>query len=288
MKALIKSITPNFILVSYRFKKVFGYYPNLFMPKTFNEKIVHRMLHPKKKYTTLADKFAVRNFIAEKIGSEYLVPLIWNGCFLSEDEFELLPLSFVIKSNHASGTNLIVKDKTKVDYNYVKKLTDSWLKIDFHTMNLEKHYKNIPRSLIVEKLLVSDSGGIPSDYKLHIFNNKENTVIYIQVDYDRFDDENGHTRDIYDENWNFMPIRIQYENSNYKEKKPLLLDEMISASKKLSSDFSYSRIDWYICGGKLYFGEITFTHGCATERFFPNKADLEWGKLWDIEYEKLL
>lgn len=286
MKSFLRVLTPNILLISRRFKIIFGYYPNLFAPKSFNEKIAYRMLHPKDIYSPLSDKIAVREYVSNLLGGSYLIPMIWNGKHLSESDFKSLPNSFVIKANHASGTNLIVRDKSKIDYNEIKSITEDWLRIDFHDVNLEKHYKYIDRALIAEELLTSESGGIPYDYKVHVFNSESGPKLFIQVDYDRFDEVNGHTRDIYDENWKLVPLEIAYRNSGYKEERPNILEEMLEASKTLGKAFSYSRIDWYICSDKLYFGEITFTHGCATEQFTPHESDLAWGKMWDLKYDK--
>ena len=53
---------------------------------------------------------------------------------------------------------------------------------------------------------------------------------------------------------------------------------MIRVAETLSADFPYARIDLFYCGGKVYFGEITFYHGGAFERFDPPEFDRVFGE----------
>jgi len=158
--------------------------------------------------------------------------------------------------------------------------------MDFSKVNLEKHYKYIDRKLLAEELLTTKSGQIPYDYKVHCFNTREGTRFYIQVDYDRFvNDGDAHTRDFFDEEWNFVPFTLDFNNSDVRAEKPECLNEMLMLSKKLCSDLAYSRIDWYIVDDRPLFGEITLTHGCSGETFNPYSYDELWGTLWDESYE---
>lgn len=62
-----------------------------------------------------------------------------------------MPNQFVIKCNHGSGMNIIVKDKSKLNvWTAINKL-NRWLAIDFAFQNgAELHYHDIDRKIFVE------------------------------------------------------------------------------------------------------------------------------------------
>lgn len=245
------------------------------------------MMRPKKSYSILADKIAVRKYVEEKIGGDYLIPLIWTGERLTAEVWDNLPEMFVLKANHASGTNLIVKSKSALEFKNVEKLTNKWLAMNFSKVNLEKHYKYIKPKLMAEQLLITETGSIPYDYKVHCFNSLKGPKYFIQVDYDRFENNGiGHTRDFFDQDWNFLDFTLDYPNAYNKAKKPESLHTILELSHQLSEELAYARVDWYIFNNKLLFGEITLTHGCAGETFTPEIYNKIWGDLWDINYEK--
>ena len=54
---------------------------NLDSPKTFNEKLQWIKLYDRRpEYTMMVDKYKVREYIANKLGKEYLIPLlgVWD------------------------------------------------------------------------------------------------------------------------------------------------------------------------------------------------------------------
>lgn len=287
MKNFIKKITPNIIHLIYRYYYHHKKIPNLLRPKLFNEKVALRMLKPKKLYSVMADKIAVREYVKDRIGDKYLIPMLWESQNLTRADWDSLPDSFVLKANHASGTNLIVHSKNMHDFKSVQLLINEWLSTDFSNVNFEKHYKYIKPMLLAEELLISEDGRIPFDYKVHCFNSASGSKFFIQVDYDRFENEgSAHSRDFFDEEWNFVPFTLDFKNSAYRACKPNNLNKLLSLSKKLSEGLAYARIDWYIINDEPLFGEITLTHGCAGEKFTPEKYNKIWGELWDDKYER--
>ena len=93
-------------------------------PQTYTEKIhVAKIYMPSPEKTRLADKYLVREWIREKIGDKYLIPLY--GVYDSFDEinFDSLPDKFVIKCNHDSNSVTIVSDKSKKLCVHVKNLS---------------------------------------------------------------------------------------------------------------------------------------------------------------------
>ena len=64
------------------FRRHLGYWPNLDNPKTFNEKICARKFHPLVDAPRLVDKLEVRDYVASRVGGEFLTRLYYGGTAL--------------------------------------------------------------------------------------------------------------------------------------------------------------------------------------------------------------
>ena len=228
--------------------------------------------------TLLSDKFLVRDWIAKKIGDKYLIPLlgVWNT--FDEIDFDELPSQFVLKTNHASGFNLIVNDKSKIKRRQVKRLFDDWMDIDFSLyMGFEMQYSNIERKIIAEKYIQTIDGDLP-DYKFLCF---DGTPFFCWVDKGRYE---NHTRNIYDMNWSLQPWR-QANKKIYEKpiEKPVGFDQMRDLAATLSKGFSHVRVDFYNVEGRIFFGEMTFSNGCGFDLIYPEEANLMLGNLWKLD-----
>ena len=159
------------------FKKKTGKSLDLISPKSFNEKIQWLKLYnstPLK--TILADKYLVRNYVKEKIGEGYVLPLLGVYDSFEEIDFDKLPNEFVLKANHGSGWNLIVKDKMDIDYNDAKKKFFVWTRTNFAFKNgFELHYANI-----LPKLIVEEYHPCKYEYQFWCFNGNPHFVSAIQ------------------------------------------------------------------------------------------------------------
>ncbi|PID27534.1 MAG: glycosyl transferase [Candidatus Cloacimonadota bacterium] len=271
-------IMPNKIIIKRNYKKVFGTKINLDNPVTLNEKINWLKLHDRSDLHTLcADKFAVREHIKNKIGKEFLVPLILQTedvKDITEDNIPDYPV--IIKTNHDSSGGIIIRNKENIDFFYVRKKLNKLMKRNYYTYSLEWQYKNIKPCVIVEKLLIDKNGGIPFDYKVHCFNGK---AITVQVDLNRGTE--NHARNWYDLNWKREPFwwssvkkcGTVTDPSDKDVKKPENFELMLKLSEKLAGDFIYVRVDWYEVNGFLYFGELTFHHDSGMRPIYPRKWD---------------
>ncbi|MDD3323441.1 MAG: ATP-grasp fold amidoligase family protein, partial [Paludibacter sp.] len=97
-------------------------------PKTFNEKLQWLKLYDRRpEYTIYADKYAVREHIANTIGEEYLIPLLGVWDKVEDVPWNKLPNQFVLKCNHGSAMNIICTDKSKFDIDEAKIKLKKWL-----------------------------------------------------------------------------------------------------------------------------------------------------------------
>lgn len=283
MNELKKNLQGLFYPIRHKriFKKVHGYNLDLENPMTWNEKINHRKRYgDKKNMALIADKFRVRDYVRSIIGEDVLIPLIGVYDRVEDIDFNFLPDNFVMKTNHGSGSEhiSIINKESGIDINELKIKFNRALKDNFGKNMGEYFYQEIERKIIIEEYLESGSF-TPNDYKFHCFKNGRETKIYIQVDEGRY---TNHKRSIFDEEWVELDITI---NPKYKriidKSRPKNLDKMISIARKLSSEFSYIRVDLYSVNDKVYFGELTQTHGNGMEKILPYEVDVEWGNLWD-------
>lgn len=248
-----------------------GKFLDLENPETFNEKIQWLKLYDSTLLKTrLADKYLVRRWVKDKIGEKYLIPLLGVWKTFDDINFDELPDQFVLKTNHGSGSVLVVSNKMELDKIDAKNKFDKWLKKNYGCMGgQELHYWNIKPVIIAEKFI--DSIDHLCDYKFLCFNGE---VKYIWVDSNRFID---HRRDFFDINWNHISVIQKCSNADHVPKKPDNMEEMIHLAQVLSQGFSHVRVDFYNIKGKIYFGEMTFTSANGGELMDPQSFDKELG-----------
>ena len=273
-------------------------------PVDFNEKLQWLKLHYRNPLMVMcADKWAVREFVKDRIGEEYLAECIGVYDDVEKIPFETLPRQFVLKATHGSGWNIICPDKAKIDWNLAKKKMRKWLNSDFSQVGREWQYHEIKPQIICEKFIVDPEAPMLRDYKLFTFkgetkyiwvdftepvNNKVDVEVSQSVGYSKPKVVNGliRYRNIYDSNWNYMPNRGSLHpcKDTISVRKPECLDEMLEVAKKLASDFPQCRVDLYVIGGKrIVFGELTFTSGNGCNAFYPQSFNDELGSYINLD-----
>lgn len=253
-----------------KFKLRMGYELDLDNPKTFNEKLQWLKLYDRNPlYTKLVDKYEVRKYIAEKIGEEYLIPLVggpWNSP--EEIDFDALPDQFVLKCTHDSGGVVICKDKSKLDIPAAKAKLSKHLKRNYYWTNREWPYKNVPPRIIAEKYMEDETGEL-RDFKFLCFNGRLRTEFTCTERYT----ETGLRVTFFDEDWNRLPFIRHYPSSEKEIPRPESFEEMKRISELLSEDMAFARIDFYEVSGEIYLGEITLYPGSGLEEFDPEEWD---------------
>ena len=238
-------------------------------PRSFNEKIQWLKLYESTPIKTrLSDKYLVREWVKEKIGDEYLIPLLGVYNKFEDIDFEKLPNRFVIKCNHGSGYNIIVKNKTLLNLTQVKSKLDKWMNENYAFISgLELNYRDIQRKIIIEQYM-DDSTGDLRDYKITCFQGKPE---FIWIDSDR---HTNHRRNLYDLNWNQLPYKVNTQYSTFPSpKKPKCLKKLLKLASILSENFIYVRVDFYIVTNKIYFSEMTFYSSGGIEEIVPKNFE---------------
>lgn len=240
---------------------------NLDNPQTFNEKLQWLKLYNRKpEYTMMVDKYKVREYIAERLGEEYLIPLLGVWDDPDEIDFDALPNQFVLKCNHNSGLGMyICNDKSKLNIRQVKKELCKGLKQDYYLTYREWPYKDVPRKIICEKYMIEEveskkSNSELTDYKFFCFNGNPK---FMYISHDHATDA---TTDFFDMEFNRLNMRMKDPNSNIIPPKPALFESLKEIAKKLSAGIPFVRVDMYVINGRIYFGELTFFHNAGFTR----------------------
>lgn len=276
----ISKLLPDKLFIKLKFRKIFGHFPDIANPITFNEKLNWLKLHDRSSlHTICADKYRSRTIIRKIIGDKYLIPLEFQTYEVNDIGPEILPnYPVVIKSNLDCGGMIFVWDKNSIDWNKTRGFFKKCLKKNHYYYSREWQYKNIIPCIIVEKLLLDEDGKIPNDYKVYCFNG---VARFIAVDQDKGTDTQA--RNWYDTEWNKHDINFYMKGDNRLLKRPSCLDTMISCSQKLAEDFKFLRVDWYVLNEKIFIGELTFHPGGAMIPFYPNKWDNILGDYLDLK-----
>lgn len=241
-------------------------------PEDFNQWLIQQSWKNSKsadrdKIAMCADKYSVREYVSSMGYADTLTCLYGVYKEVDDIDFESLPKSFVMKMNNASGRNLICRDKSQIDWERVKEMFRGWLPDrTFGLKSGEWQYSLIQPRIVVEEYLESLNESSIIDYKFNCINGHAYSCF---VGYNRNPD-NPHGDvcfDDYDIAWNRTDnIKDEWHKDRRFIEKPNNYDRMVEMAEKLSKDFNYCRFDVYEVGGKLYFGEMTFTpQGCVLE-----------------------
>lgn len=248
--------------------------------QTYTEKVQWLKLYDRNPgYTIMVDKYLVKDYIANKIGSQYVIPTLGVWDHAKDIDFSALPDQFVLKCTHDSGGLVICKDKKQLDIEGARKELSKSLKMRFYMEGREYQYKDVVPRIIAEEYLEQEDGGAPWDYKVLCFGGKAKLI---EVHAGRFSD--AHSQTFYDPEWNQTSISQGGKETITKIPipKPICLEELIEKSEVLAQGMRHVRVDWYNIKDKLLFGEITLYDGSGLEPFTTYEDDLLLGSWLDI------
>ena len=254
---------------------------NLLQPTSFNDKLNFLMLHYRNPLLVkLADKYAVRDYVAQTIGENYL-PRLFGVWERPEDiRLDALPDRFVLKTNHACRTNILCSDKRSLNWPAACRKLSKWLKMDYSRVCEEWQYHDIPRKIIAEEYLDDPGQEVPRDFKFLCLGGKVRAIML-------FSDRNIDIHmNVYTPQWENMPdVSINYPNSpEHLAERPDNLDEMIRCAELLAKPFPQVRVDFYDLGNRrIVFGELTFSYGSGRALITPRSFDLELGSQIDLD-----
>ena len=240
---------------------------NFSEPSTFTELVQRRKLANRdQRMVVLADKLAVKSFVAEALGEEWVTLTYWHGTDLPSEP--QCPIPFVLKSRHGCNQNIFFRGNAD-DWGYAQKVAKRWLKQPYGKWLDEWIYAHIPCGLLIEPYLGS-TDKLPIDYKIYTFGG---TATHVQVHLER---EGRHRWILFDRDWR----RVSAPTPDPDPPAPISLPLMLAAAEKLGRSFDFVRSDFYEVAGRPLFGEMTFYPGSGLDKFHPVSLDADLGKLW--------
>lgn len=263
------------------FPKYMGYPLDLENPKTFSEKLQWLKVNYRNPIqTVMVDKHEAKNFIAERVGSQYIIPTlaVWDS--VEDIDFDALPNQFVLKSTHDSGGIVICKDKSSLDFEAAKAKLSVSLKRDYSKIAREWAYQNVPRRIIAEEYISELGKRDLLDYKMYSFHGEPKLTVVCSNRFSKI----GTRMNFYDINWEPMGIHFgHYPPLPTEFPKPATYEEMKRLTAELSKDSPFLRVDFYEIKGRLFIGELTFFPGAGFEKFRPMSKDYELGEWLHLE-----
>lgn len=258
------------------------YYPvmmnedlDLVNPKTFNQKLQWLKLYDRKpEYSIMVDKYAVKEYVSKRIGSEYVIPTLGVWEKFEDINFDALPNQFVLKCTHDSGGIVICRDKSKLDLVEARKKINDSLKNNYFYNGREWPYKNVKPRIIAEAYMEDKGTAALRDYKFFCFGGIAKCY---KVDFDRFVEHHANYFDTEGKLLDFGEV-ICPPVFDKKIDMPVSLPKMIELAELLSKENPFLRVDFYDVNGKIYFGEMTFYPSSGYGKFIPEEWDLKLGE----------
>ena len=264
-----------------KFKENTGEELDLDNPQTFNMKLQWLKLHDHNPlYTSLVDKYAVKAYVAERIGKEHVIPVVGGPWESADDiDFDALPEKFVLKCNHDCGSVVICTDKAKLNYAEVRRRLTKCLRVNYYNKGREWPYKNVKPCIFAEKYMVDESGVELKDYKFFCFGG-EPKMMFIAGDRMNTDEETKF--DFFDMGFNHLPFTNGHPNADILPRRPESFDYMKELASRLSVGIPQVRVDFYEVLDNVFFGEMTFYHWGGMMPFDPPEWDYTLGSWIDL------
>jgi len=248
-------------------------------PGTYTEKLQWLKLYDHRpEYTRMVDKYEVKKYVAEKLGEEYVIPLLGVWERVEDIDFAALPERFVLKTTHDSGGIVICKDKSKLDIREARKKLLRFMRRDYFYHMREWPYKHVKPRVIAEAYMEDSKHAELRDYKFFTFGGVPK-VLYIAQGRGRGEPT---VADFFDMEFNHLPFTIDHDMAVVPPEKPRRFEEMKRFAALLSEGTPQLRVDFYEVDGQIFFGEMTFFHCSGMVPFHPEEWDRtfgEWVKL---------
>lgn len=248
-------VPDSWYLKSY-YRSFFNKKLDLANPTSYNEKLQWLKIHDRKAvYTEMVDKLAAKDYVAERIGEQYIIPVLQTGEKFEDINFDLLPDQFVIKCNHDSAGLAICTDKKTFDREAARQKITRCMKRNFYYSGREWGYKNIKPRIIVEKYMEDHTLHELRDYKFFTFGGVPKIVHIVSNRQNKDEETYG---DFFDMDYGHLDLTMGHNNAPVPPVKPKNFEKMKEFAAKLSEGTRHLRVDFYEVDGQLYFGELTF------------------------------
>lgn len=254
-------------------------------PKRLSEKIQWRKLYEKDSRRTMCvDKRTFKKYVRDKIGEGHSAPLIdvWHSS--ADVDLTTVPDKCVIKSNCASEGRYcyVINGKDKLDiYEAERNIRGSWFDRRYlNTNSMNNAYYDVVPCVIIEEYL-ADPQDI-DEFKIYCFDGEPRYLYRYSGHFE--DGKNMYTKypiRFYTSDWKALDVRLGNFGLEEKKEAPYCFDEMKEIARKLSKDFSFVRVDFFVTSSNFYVAEMCFNPLTGLEPYYPDEFDIELGSLWN-------
>lgn len=268
-----QGVRPLAVMAQYRSRM--GRWPRLIRSGGINDHLawVRAFRRFDTRHVITADKYAVRDWVAERVGPQVLNELHQVFEHADELDFDALPDAFALKATHMAGGNCLVPDRNAVSRDELVEFCEAQLRHRFGAASFEDHYLQIPPRMIVESWLGSQTGTPPDDYKFYVFRGQPLIVLVGQGRHD------APSWTLFDSRWNRLRVGHPIHPVSCDIPQPKSLDRMLEIASTLGREFDFCRVDLYEVENRVVFGEITHTPAAGYLRHDPPEFDEVMGRL---------
>lgn len=275
-------LIPDRLFIQLKYFTWFRKFPNLKHPRTYNEKLNWLKLYDRRQeYVTMVDKFEAKKYISDRIGEDYVIPVVagpWES--IEEIDFAQLPEKFVLKTTHDCGGVVVCKNKSCFDIAEAKAFLHKHLTTNYFYTCREWPYRCVKPRIFAEAYMQDEHEDEASkeqltDYKFFCF---DGHVKALFIATDRADESTETKFDFFDSNFQHLDLIQGHPNAKKTPAKPRSFEKMKELAEKLSRGFPQLRVDFYEVGEQVYVGELTLFHFSGTVPFKPEKWDYIFGE----------
>ena len=273
------------------------------VPVTFAEKVRYRTAYDRRPLlTTLVDKVAVREYVAERVGAEHLAGLVGAYDSATAVPWGDLPREFALKGSHGSGAVVVVWDGAPAasrlppsarfvewdrfgvrpehaNRSRMQALAAKWLTLNYHHgpgRLPEWAYRDVPPRVMVEELVPGVGTALPTDYKCLVFDGVC-TLFYV-VD-GRFAD---HRIAVFHGDGTPADVGLLLPRPAVFPELAPNWREVVAAAEALGAGLDFVRVDLYPTPGSFVFGEMTVYHDAGHNGWDPPEYDHVVGSWWTL------
>jgi hypothetical protein len=274
------------MFLSIQYEGNFGKKLNWDKPQTFNEKLQWLKIYDREsEYSNMVDKFEAKRYVADRIGEKYIIPTLGVWDSFDKIDFDSLPDQFVLKCTHDSGGLVICKDKSNLDREAARRKIENSLKRNFYLVHREWPYKNVKPRIIAEQYMEDSETAELRDYKFFCFNGVVKAM-FIATERQKQGEEVKF--DFFDAEFEHLALRQGHPNADMCPEKPKNFELMKELAEKLSEGIPQIRVDFYEVDGKVYFGELTFSHFAGMVPFQPEEWDYRLGEWINLPNKEII
>jgi hypothetical protein len=266
----------------------FGKWGNFRRPRTFREKAQWRTINDRRARLSFAqDKLAAKEYL-RRVSAEINQPIripetLWVGRDIRELEAlaHRLPARWVLKPNHSAGRFALIDSAVEpVDWTGLRKLGDAWIQRDEEELVMGHWAYGQARHLLIAEERVGAGAAAPNDFKVSSFGGVPG--YYFWADRSQAEAQYAFfTPDGTPFSWG-DPGELR-SNAAAQAVLPVeaLRQRMLKIASAAAAPFDWLRVDFYVEGGEVWFGELTL-YGAGGLYVIDAANNARFGALWNL------